>query len=88
MAIHNSFDLAAGSRWLLTDGRIYDWWDLASAWGAAQGGPQPGWVRELVKEEGVRALPRNAEVLGRALDSREFWSVFNISPLKARIEGD
>lgn len=72
----------------------YDWWDLASAWGTggADGkdkplrGPQPGWVRELMDEEGVRALPRTPEQLGNALDSREFWNTFNLSPAKARVD--
>lgn len=51
LAVHNKFSLAAGLRWVVTDGRVYvlrtiislstnlpsiryDWWDLASAWGA------------------------------------------------------
>jgi len=32
LAIHENF--TAGERWLLTDARVYDWWDLASAWGS------------------------------------------------------
>jgi hypothetical protein len=80
LAVHASFDLASGSRWILTDGRIYDWWDLASAWGGLQNGPQPKWVSELMKETGVKALPRNPEVLGRVLDSREFWETFDVYP--------
>ncbi|KZS92775.1 hypothetical protein SISNIDRAFT_412105 [Sistotremastrum niveocremeum HHB9708] len=92
LAVHEQQDKAAGNRWLLTDGRIYDWWDLASAWGdgglASQdpvpSGPHPGWVRELMDEDGIKALPRSPEILGRALDSREFWSTFGLSPAKAR----
>lgn len=50
MAVRDQFNLAVGSRWIVTDGRVYvscidmfflnfffiryDWWDLASAWGA------------------------------------------------------
>ncbi|KAG5652995.1 hypothetical protein H0H81_002820 [Sphagnurus paluster] len=125
LAVHNDFAKAAGQRWILTDTRVYDWWDLASAWGvpapppqtavpAVEGqvvlasenvkakgegegerkeeeeeearGPHARWVRELMREQGVRALPRDVGVLGRALDGREFWEVFGISPLKARLE--
>ena len=118
LAVHAHFDRATGERWMLTDGRVYDWWDLASAFGdghttqkagsdgavqrqptdstaagsevggRAEGakGPQPRWVRELMHEEGVRALPRPVELLGRGLDSREFWDTFELEPLVARLE--
>lgn len=130
LAVHHAFDKAAGQRWLLTDGRIYDWWDLASAWGTTgstpgpsrkarqareagatvhvkppppaedislkedaqkeadedERGPHARWVRELLHESGVRALPRTPDLLDRALDSREFWYTFALSPLHARIE--
>ena len=84
LAVHAYFSRAVGERWLLTDGRVYDWWDLASAWGDAhtrssgypsegitersesemgrseeEKGPQPRWVRELMNEQGVKALPRS-----------------------------
>lgn len=99
LAIHSDFTKATGERWILTDGRVYDWWDLASAWGAPsvvdsegskeedeERGPHARWVRELMEEHNVRALPRPVEALGRALDSREFWKVFELSPVKARLE--
>lgn len=108
LAVHQNFDRAVGERWLLTDGRVYDWWDIASAWGDVESkwksgvgnrteeagengtsrgkGPQLKWVRELMQEEGVRALPRTPEQLGRALDSREFWNTFELEPIKARLE--
>jgi hypothetical protein len=76
---------------MLTDTRVYDWWDLASAWSTGpldegeKRGPQAIWVRELMKEEGVRALPRNVEYLGRALDGREFWEVFGLVPIMGRV---
>lgn len=96
LAIHQDFSKSIGQRWLLTDGRVYDWWDLASAWGSGgedgagsvPTGPQPAWVRELMQEKGVRALPRPAVAMGRALDSREFWTTFGLSPAKARLERD
>ncbi|KAJ7587346.1 hypothetical protein C8J56DRAFT_827592 [Mycena floridula] len=88
LAVHANFNKSIGQRWLLTDNRVYDWWDLASGWGASDGGPQlqPLWVRELMRENNVRALPRNAEVLGRALDSREFWETFDLSPCKTLLD--
>ncbi|KIK61101.1 hypothetical protein GYMLUDRAFT_43202 [Collybiopsis luxurians FD-317 M1] len=113
LAIHTQFDKSVGQRWILTDGRVYDWWDLSSAWGsgptsnidnndnspstnpsavttdsgpAEDRGPQAAWVRELMREMNVRALPRSIETLGRALDSREFWETFGLTPLKGRME--
>ncbi|KAL0959338.1 hypothetical protein HGRIS_014599 [Hohenbuehelia grisea] len=112
LAVHSQFPKASGQRWLLTDGRVYDWWDLASAWGAsppssvtvdsvngldssngvtertsaeATKGP-PAWVLELMLESGVRALPRDTALLGRALDSREFWREFGLLPERARLD--
>ncbi|KAH9885793.1 hypothetical protein C8Q73DRAFT_749120 [Cubamyces lactineus] len=82
LAVHAQFDRAAGERWLLTDLRVYDWWDLAAAWG--EEGKQARWVRELMQEEGLRALPRSPEVIGRAMDSREFWTTFGLEPVKGR----
>jgi len=104
LAVAAQFPKASGQRWMLTDGRIYDWWDLASAWtsecrstgeespkyGFSEAstihGPHAAWVRELMAEENIRALPRSPDVLGRALDSREFWTIFGLSPVKARLE--
>ncbi|KAF7300874.1 hypothetical protein MKEN_01313700 [Mycena kentingensis (nom. inval.)] len=84
LAVHTAFDKAAGQRWLITDGRVYDWWDLASAWFPE--GEVAKWVQELMREEDVRVLPRDSGMLGRILDSREFWSTFGIAPMKARLE--
>ena len=78
---------------MLTDLFVYDWWSLAIGFGDAgkEGkdddarGPHPEWVRELMKEEGVRALPRSMEALGRCYDSREFWDQIGIAPVRARI---
>ncbi|KIJ52371.1 hypothetical protein M422DRAFT_25992 [Sphaerobolus stellatus SS14] len=94
LVVHEKFDLADGSRWLLTDGRVYDIWDLVSAWGdagyAGRGkpptGPHPKWVQELMDEHNVRALPRGPEQLGKTLDSREFWTTFGLTPNVARLE--
>ncbi|KAL0058873.1 hypothetical protein AAF712_014411 [Marasmius tenuissimus] len=82
IAVHLDFSKSVSQRWILTDMRVYDWWDLGSAWSGDKNGLQAAWVRELMREEGVRGLPRVPEKLGRALDSREFWEVYGISPLR------
>ncbi|KAH9910127.1 uncharacterized protein BXZ73DRAFT_59274 [Epithele typhae] len=76
---------AAGQRWLLTDTHVYDWWDWAAGWGSEE---QQRWVQELMDEAGVRALPRPPEMLGRAMDSVEFWRTFGLAPLKGRLGED
>ncbi|SCV69985.1 BQ2448_1379 [Microbotryum intermedium] len=80
-----------GRRYILTDLRVYDWWDLASAWAAEPSAEKAAkdagdWVKELLREHHVRALPRTPEVIGRALDSREFWEEFGLNPVKGRWE--
>lgn len=84
-----------GQRWMLTDGFVYDWWALFAGWAdgedaekdhsKARPSKQSVWVYELMEEQGVRALPRSMETLGRCYDSREFWNTFGITPIKARI---
>lgn len=103
LAVHENFELATGKRWLLTNNRVYDWWDLAAAWGTEfttvkgqaqpptssakrDKGPHSRWVRELMREQGVRALPRAPELLGQALDSRDFWDTFKLEPVIAQID--
>lgn len=102
LAVHGNFSQAQGQRWILTDCRIYDWWDLVLAWGAPpstpkaatapqteegeKDSPQQKWVRELIDENGVRGLPRRVELLGRALDSTDFWKTFGLGPTKALLE--
>ena len=94
---------------------MYDWWDLALAWGSSNPpmlkkpigeigaeedsaictwaieeeeehskcSPQTKWVHKLMIEMGVLALPCEIELLGCALDSRDFWNEFNLSPIQA-----
>jgi nucleoside-diphosphate-sugar epimerase len=95
IAAHKQFGKANGQRWILTDMRCYDWWDLAAVWSSSSSNedrddgireqedarPQANWVRELLLEQGIRGLPRNVELLGRALDSRDFWEIFGLNPL-------
>lgn len=91
-ALHGKF--TSGKRWLLTDLRVNDWWDLIQCWGPEvqskedQKGEQldyARWVGELMVEEGVRSLPRSVESLGRVLDSRAFWSEIDVWPVKGRV---
>lgn len=59
----------AGKRWIVCDLRVYDWWELILGWGGGGKGEEEEegegegreyrrWVVELMREEGVRALPR------------------------------
>ena len=82
IAVHRNF--TPGKRWLLTDLRVYDWWDLIQSLGNDFVGKEQlnyvQWVGELMIEEDVRALPRSAETLGRVLDSRAFWKEMGVWP--------
>ncbi|KAL8804784.1 MAG: hypothetical protein Q9182_002376 [Xanthomendoza sp. 2 TL-2023] len=77
-----------GKRWIVDDLRTWDWWDLILGW-AGRGEGEDGmaeygeWVVELMGEEGVRALPRGREVLGRCLDGRGFWKAVAMVPEKS-----
>ncbi|KAI1148992.1 hypothetical protein F4825DRAFT_432034 [Nemania diffusa] len=78
---------------------VQDWALQARAAGAAGDGEEEGeekgemarqsellaWVGELMVEEGVRALPRDAEAVGRRLDGRGFWRYMGIWPTQGRI---
>ena len=96
IAVHENF--TRGKRWLLTDLRVYDWWDLLQDWGAdvkdtiaeaegekaAQEVHYAEWVGELMVEGNIRSLPRSAESLGRVLDSVAFWKTMGVWPCKGR----
>ncbi|KAF2102619.1 hypothetical protein NA57DRAFT_33034 [Rhizodiscina lignyota] len=77
----------AGKRWIVTDLRCYDWWDLLMSFddGAAQGMEFARWVGELMVEEGVSLLPREPGKLGRVLDGRAFWNRLGIWPSVRRV---
>ena len=71
-----------GQRWLVTDLRSYDWWDLALAWGQPQ---LQAWVVELMAEAvpPVGVFPRAlGGGDGRVLDSNEFWQTFGLVPAR------
>ncbi|KAG9204315.1 hypothetical protein G6514_001389 [Epicoccum nigrum] len=96
IATHRKF--TPGKRWIVSDLRVYDWYDLIMSFSAAlaEGSEVGGegaeeelqyaqWVGELMVEEGIRALPRGMEVLGRKLDSRAFWQHHGIWPRHQRL---
>lgn len=94
LAATNDWKSAKGQRYMLTDGVVYDWWELFAGWAegaspdenpARKPSQQAQWVYELMWEEDVLALPRSMETLGRCYDSRDFWRTFGLAPLKARI---
>jgi nucleoside-diphosphate-sugar epimerase len=65
----------AVGRWIVSDGLVRDWWAI----GLELGGEElKRWVLEIMKEEGVRVLPRAS--LGRVLDGSEFWMAFGGGP--------
>ncbi|MCJ1358351.1 MAG: hypothetical protein MMC33_008350 [Icmadophila ericetorum] len=92
LGCHLNWKKVEKRRWLLTDLRVYDWWDLIQAWGAGMKSDVEGeedleyekWVGELMVEERVRSLPRSPEVLERVLDSRAFWEALGIWPVYGR----
>lgn len=99
LGVHLNWARTGGKRWLVTDLRVYDWWDLIMDWGPGiekeeeeegEGGKEKleyvKWVGELMVEEGVGGLPRGPEVLGRVLDSRAFWEAVGIWPVYGRVK--
>ena len=81
-----------GRRWIVCDLRVYDWWDLIMGWGGeveVEGERERveyrRWVMELMREEGMRALPREKEALGRVLDGRDFWEAIGSWPGVGRV---
>ncbi len=81
------WEAVKGKRWIVTDLRVYDWWELVMGWGLGGEGGEEGkrWVVELMGEEGVRALPREKGELGRVLDGRVFWEAIGWWPGKGRM---
>ena len=43
------------------------------------------WLRELMVEERVRALPRDKERLARSMDGRGFWTAVGSAPEVGRV---
>ena len=100
ISLHPSKSSIAGKRHIITDLHVYDWWDLFQTWGAHARDAAHGyleddgdedvlqyerWVLELMREEGVRALPRDGGDLGRRLDGRGFWEAVGCYPEEGRV---
>ena len=93
IAVHKKY--TPGKRWIIADLRVYDWWDLIQTWGGEAGNEEEQetmenadyvkWVGELMVEEGLKALPRPPEILGRKLDSRWFWKHMEVWPCQGRL---
>ncbi|GAA5824677.1 hypothetical protein JCM11251_005298 [Rhodosporidiobolus azoricus] len=80
-----------GERFILTDLRVYDWWDLVAAYATTSSAlsetPEAAfWVQRLIRKHHIRALPRTPEEIGRALDSRDFWERFELMPSRGRFD--
>ena len=100
VAAHRRFDAVRGRRWIICDLHVYDWWELVRDWAAegvrrgeegkegedvARHRELLDWVGELMLEDKVRALPREASALQRTLDGRAFWKTVGIWPTQARV---
>ncbi|KAH6625152.1 hypothetical protein C7974DRAFT_395519 [Boeremia exigua] len=95
IATHRKF--THGKRWIISDMRVYDWYDLIMSFSAMAEGLEASaqeqeerlqfanWVGELMIEEGIRALPRDMHLLGRKLDSRGFWQFHGVWPRHQRL---
>jgi nucleoside-diphosphate-sugar epimerase len=69
-----------GGRWIVTDGMVYDVWEVVQKFDQTDGRMPSQWVMELLAERGIESLPRRREDLGRALDSDEFWKTIGLTP--------
>lgn len=78
-------DFTPGERWIVTDLRVYDWYELILGIDEGQGSEERRqWVQELLEEEQhIQSLPRQAQELGRALDSKEVWTRFKLVPMES-----
>ncbi|KAF1918341.1 hypothetical protein BDU57DRAFT_195807 [Ampelomyces quisqualis] len=97
VATHKRF--SKGKRWIITDLRVYDWYDLIMSFAALAEEQEDAasqedralrqqfakWVGDLMLEEDIRALPRDMSVLGRKLDGRAFWKHHGIWPKHPRL---
>ena len=100
LGVHISYRDTTSWRWIVTDMRVYDWWEVIFRYGeyAREKGRRDGnpeldgneddeplykeWVRELMIDDNVRAIPRSPQNLGRRLDGREFWSGIDVIPTR------
>ncbi|CAO1624705.1 unnamed protein product [Parajaminaea phylloscopi] len=97
-------DLAAtplwGERWILTDGKTYDWWKLVldlPITNTDERARYANWVRNLQKTHNVASLPRqfkdtaevgtssSPEFLDRSLSSDSFWTAVGRRPTQGTV---
>ncbi|EUC51178.1 hypothetical protein COCMIDRAFT_80233 [Bipolaris oryzae ATCC 44560] len=94
IATHQNF--TPGKRWIVSDMRVYDWYDLIMSFSSMTESSMSQeekmtqqqyakWVGELMMEEEIRALPRDVGSLGRKLDSRRFWAHHGLLPRHRRL---
>ncbi|KAN0062036.1 hypothetical protein ACQY0O_006031 [Thecaphora frezii] len=97
--VHRSNDKGWGRRWIVSDGNVYDWWQLVAVLQPTiPGEPRPdigsAWVSELMAEYGIAALPRPIahkpeekmpHFLERALDGHDFWEAIGAQPTVASV---
>jgi hypothetical protein len=77
--VDNSGDCGKkGSRWILTDMRVYDWWDIAMG---SEVEEYRTWARELMQD--VVSLPRSNVELGRVIDGKEYWDMLQSTPSRS-----
>lgn len=80
-----------GQRWIVTDGRVYDWWQLAlelPPQDSEDRSKYAKWVNKLKSQHGVKHLPRPVgsaeqgppQYLDRELSSDSFWEVIGKKP--------
>ncbi|EST09049.1 Alpha/beta hydrolase fold-1 [Kalmanozyma brasiliensis GHG001] len=97
LLLHKSHSAGWGRRWIISDTKVYDWWQLFRFLRPAipehpDDSPETAqrWVSELVEENHIRSLPRPIaskagqnlpHYLERALEGHEFWNLFNEKPL-------
>ncbi|GAC98187.1 epoxide hydrolase [Pseudozyma hubeiensis SY62] len=96
LLLHNSNRAGWGRRWIVSDTKVYDWWQLFRFLRPAlpehpDDSPETAqrWVRELMNENKVDTLPRPIaespgqnlpRYLERALEGHEFWDLFGEKP--------
>ena len=86
MFVYDWWALFAGWAGEVKDGEgVKSEWDEEGGESKGEVTVQAKWVGELMVEEKVRALPRPFEMLKRCYDTREFWSTFDLVPLKGRM---
>lgn len=97
LLLHHSKSAGWGRRWIVSDTRVYDWWQLFRFLRPAipdhpEDSPETAqlWVKELLEENGIRTLPRPIahkqgqtlpHYLERALEGHEFWNLFDTKPV-------